>query len=336
MKRLAYLLIVGTLFFLASGSNAFANDPPHNPASSVDCNGCHGEVLFATDPEDSDGMRDANNAVCLNCHQGAGDYHGTNAPPAANHDSDTTGSGKYTFKTYCTDCHHPHFQGDQNYYGVKPENKANWWLATGTGEFDATEIDGTTGALLSRVDYTGLLIKAGSEWEGDATLFAAKTSDGRGALFMYNKNFPYLPLQIVDLTELTATTGIIKVKGDWTGVPTMGFAIVLGQAINRNLRHANATGADILFLDHTGENSFAVNDGLGTDGNDSTRELCNDCHTLTDHWRNDPASAGFLIDDHISGANCTDCHFHDQGFKISFVDHYSFFISKSYRLYKPL
>ena len=68
MKRLAYLLIVGTVFFLACGSNSFANDPPHNLPSSVDCNDCHGEALQVSDPGDSDALKNTYNQICLDCH----------------------------------------------------------------------------------------------------------------------------------------------------------------------------------------------------------------------------------------------------------------------------
>ena len=64
------------------------------------------------------------------------------------------------------------------------------------------------------------------------------------------------------------------------------------------------------FLDATGLNSFAYRDGASPTVDSTADGICQVCHTLTTHWRADGSGA-----DHNSGARCTTCHPHTEGFK---------------------
>jgi hypothetical protein len=327
MKKLTYLLFIGTVFFFLGTSAALANDPPHNIDSEADCNVCHGEALFITDPGSMtpDELIDAYNDICLRCHDDDPiEYHGENAPKISSHDSATTGTGRFDFKTGCIDCHHPHYQTDQFWHGRKTF-PSEWRLARGNGVLGGTETDPVTGASLTVINYTGLVPKAGSEWEADPSTLANKTGTGRGAMFLPNYNSPYNSRIIVSMTAAESSPGVwqgtIKVKGSVASISAGGFTIALGQVIKRSLPYATASGFTVEFLDHTGEKSFAHSDGLGAGGTDSTiTGLCQACHTLTNHWRNTPDATR---DNHFGGTNCMACHNHATGgFAAEYVDHY--------------
>jgi hypothetical protein len=327
MRKWALLLVAVLALVLAAKTFVAANDSPHNSDSEADCNVCHGESLFIDDPGSMtpDELIDAYNAICLRCHDDDPiEYHGENAPKISSHDSTTTGTGRFTFKTGCIDCHHPHYQTDQFWYGRK-YFPSEWRLATGDGVLGGTEIDPVTGASLTVINYTGLIPKAGSEWEADPATLAAKTGTGRGAMFLPNYNSPYNSRIIVSMTAAESSPGVwqgtIKVKGPVYGISTGGFAIALGQVIKRSLPYSTASGFTVEFLDHTGEKSFAHSDGLGAGGTDSTiTGLCQACHTLTNHWRNTPDATR---DNHFGGTNCMACHNHiTGGFAAEYVDHY--------------
>ncbi|MBI4682966.1 MAG: CxxxxCH/CxxCH domain-containing protein [Nitrospirae bacterium] len=82
------------------------------------------------------------------------------------------------------------------------------------------------------------------------------------------------------------------------------FAIVYGKLIDSTITTPNSGNRTVKFFKNTGTNSFA--DGDGTfDG------VCEVCHTQTVYHRND-ASGNHA---HNSGAKCTVCHKHSDGFK---------------------
>ncbi|MHB1349090.1 MAG: CxxxxCH/CxxCH domain c-type cytochrome [Desulfobulbaceae bacterium] len=66
----------------------------------------------------------------------------------------------------------------------------------------------------------------------------------------------------------------------------------------------------VVFKGPTGLNSFA-------DGEGAIDGICEVCHTLTSHWRNDGTLAGVGVHDGLRGSNCMGCHPHHKGFKAS-------------------
>jgi predicted CxxxxCH...CXXCH cytochrome family protein len=299
-----------------------ANDPPHNDDSGVPCGECHAEELFAGDPGllTPAELRELYNTVCLRCHwETSGTYH-ANAGPRVDAHSSAVIQGNYTFTTSCIDCHHPHYQTEQFWYGRKYYG-AEWRLARGSGVLGGTESDPITGALLTVINYTGLTAKADSEWETDPATLATKTGTGRGAMFLPNYNSPYNSRIIVSMTASESSPGVwqgtIKVKGPVVEIATGGFAIAYGQLINRNIPFSAANAEPVLFLDRHGNMSFAHNDTPG--GDDTTPNgICQVCHTQTNHWRNDGSLSAVGIHSGMdAGVNCISCHSHLDGFKAS-------------------
>ncbi len=63
---------------------------------------------------------------------------------------------------------------------------------------------------------------------------------------------------------------------------------------------------DVVFTATTGPGSFADGDGTYTE------DVCNTCHTLTNHHQNDGSAPGGQS--HFDGQACTSCHLHPEGF----------------------
>jgi hypothetical protein len=93
------------------------------------------------------------------------------------------------------------------------------------------------------------------------------------------------------------------------------FGSSYGKLINRSISYTNQeTGESISsvveFTSATGPGSFA-------DGAPHAENICETCHTRTDHHRNDgTAPKG---QSHFDGARCTDCHLHSVGFARPFA-----------------
>jgi predicted CXXCH cytochrome family protein len=115
-------------------------------------------------------------------------------------------------------------------------------------------------------------------------------------------------------TETLTVEGVIDLSRVTATVDT--FAIIYGKLIQSKIKLDELvppkTGEKMpKFFDVTGTNSFA-------DGDTEYDGVCEVCHTLTTHFRND----GLGTDqDHtnmgagIPGSNCTDCHKHESGFQ---------------------
>ena len=88
-----------------------------------------------------------------------------------------------------------------------------------------------------------------------------------------------------------------------------------GKYIRRSVNLAKITGPaktgtkSVVFRGQAGPNSFADGDPAAVDG------ICEVCHTLTSHWRNDGTLAGVGAHAGLKGSNCPSCHPHDKGFK---------------------
>ncbi len=112
------ILLAAVIAVLLSSITVFANDPPHNNASGVTCGACHGSALFTTVPENPEELRSFYDSVCTGiCHNFSGGiYHGPVAPTAQGHSYEVI-QGSHVFSTLCVDCHQPHYQEGQFFYG---------------------------------------------------------------------------------------------------------------------------------------------------------------------------------------------------------------------------
>jgi len=305
-------IFIITLVVSLSAIVATANDPPHNENSGVTCDGCHGEVLFQTNPLDlpagSEERKALYDAVCTGtCHTDTtGAYHATTAPFVKGHED-----------ARCVDCHFGHYQYGQSLYGMS--YPSYYILFSGDALSATPDNDPDRPRTVITYDPDSLTVKSGSQWDTTGEpdndievglgMLAAKTSDGRGALFLPSSASPFgtMMVEFID-TEVNTIT----VKGTLSYTPSE-FGLAYGQLINRDIPYATSSGEPVMFFDNTGEYSFANNDGLAS-GHDSTPNgICQVCHTEAvgvDHWRNDGTQA-----DHFSGYNCTkNCHKHTKGF----------------------
>ena len=313
----------------------FANDSPH--ANDVVCDYCHnasgtggpapspfwGGTYVPANLEDT-----SMNLLCTGCHDSA-----SNAPPAPTtamsvrtHTSRATrgnndygwGSGQFTVE--CVACHNPHYQRQYVYF----RNLAPIKLAQGTVNtiaYDAGE-SATYGIPVSRITFTLNVPGSKAAWTDPAT-WVSKSADNRGAIIYPNSanvNYSFSVLEKVDATTIlirgNVTTGL--------GTTALGagktFMITYGQAVKEKIftpgqtdpvtyRWASTgTSAAVKFLDATGTNSFA--DAVApADG------ICQVCHTKTAYWKADGTGTS-----HNSGAKCTTCHPHSEGFKASGCD----------------
>jgi hypothetical protein len=165
--KLHLIFFLFTLIFLFPVS-VIANDPPHNDASGVTCGGCHGDVLFSTDPtgQPDEVLHDMYEAVCNRCHFSAGGnfppYHSDNAPVVLGHNVPVP-EGHGTPR--CVDCHHPHYQTKQTYYGRRDHPSA-YEIAVATGsvvaKYPSPDITGNPD--VTEISYTGMALKNG--WSG--------------------------------------------------------------------------------------------------------------------------------------------------------------------------
>ena len=327
MRRWAWLFLAGVALFFAAQPLVFATDPPHNLDSMVDCGECHGQVLFTSDPSGytPQERKEAMDLVCSRCHKYvSGIYHVDSGPLAKGHNSTIVQGRIADFYTSCTDCHHPHYQNDQFDQG-RLSYSQNFYLATGTALSvtpDSTDPDHPKTTII----YQTLNIKPNSEWDtsgppdNDPDIgidkLAEKTSTGRGAIFLRSKNYSNY-IHIIESVD--ASNNKIVVKGAFSSVSSRdGFAIAYGQAVLRDISYPDASGVPVVFVDNTGSNAYADNDGL-SGGKDSTPNgICQVCHTQTVHWQQTPDVGR---DDHYSGENCMICHLHRDGFKQNFADH---------------
>jgi hypothetical protein len=171
MKRCLRYVVLGVGFVIAAQSSVYALDPPHSLNSAVDCGECHGEELFQTDPTTMtpDELRQAYNDMCKRCHvSNDGSYHATDSPRVEPHNSDTI-NGEFTFQTSCTDCHHPHMQSQQVYWGRRTAGSPGQLftgLVTTIKYFNAAhdqEVSKEQAALTEvTYDLASLVVKAGS------------------------------------------------------------------------------------------------------------------------------------------------------------------------------
>ena len=138
MKRWLLGVVSGFCFVFAAQSFVFAMDPPHNMYSSVPCGECHGASLFQADPSSMtpEERRAAQNTMCKRCHTRIENtYQGTTAPKIKAHDTESFYGASFTFVTGCLDCHHPHYQSQQLYWGRRTSGSPGQ-LFTGITDID--------------------------------------------------------------------------------------------------------------------------------------------------------------------------------------------------------
>jgi hypothetical protein len=290
MKIKALIPIIVTCLVLALAYNFIAIaaiDAPHNEANSVSCGSCHGQGLLQS-PFWGGSM--SIDELCQYCHTASSCPIPEITGPLVKTHSDSDESAL----AECRTCHDPHYQKQKNY---KNTDASSLYLATGTITGCVYNGDGT-----STLTYSSITYKTG--W--DATKLIEKTDTCRHAIMFPNvKKLGYsYPIIAVD----TPTADTITVKGDATPVyqyiTESTYAVMYGQYIRDYINDK-----PVKFFDKTGSNSYA--DGVG-----AYNGVCEVCHTLTDHYRND-GSAPEQSHENLGGkdgTNCITCHVHPGSF----------------------
>jgi len=279
--------------------------PPHNESNNVNCGSCHGQGILES-PFWGGTM--SYDQLCLNCHTASsGPYTETNAPLVKTHSSENTSENYGVWSWECKNCHDPHYQKQKNY---KSTDWNNLYLAYGTitsyeyydpDDYEVTYFDPDLRDT-SVIVYSSIIYKTQTGW--DAAKLSGKTEVCRRTILFPNVKKLGYSYPIIAVDEGANT---IKVKGDIGPVykyisPPTDFIVLYGQYIRDNI-----DGNQVKFFDQTGTNSFA-------DGDTTINGICEVCHTLTSHWRNDGTLAGTGVHSELGGGKCTVCHNHTDGF----------------------
>lgn len=278
--KMKKVLVISSLLLIGSVAAAqayyYENSMPHNRTNAIDCVDCHGEPDWTGQtPQLPKLLKD-----CTSCHNnesGSG-FTKTSAPHAQTHHGD------------CWDCHRNH---DVRRWDPDP--------SVVTGSFGGTTYDPASNTTtFTGVSFTPL----DALWTDPATWNAKTTADrGLNLWVSYPEGDDSFEVQNADATSIT-------VKGDLTATTDGTFELHYGQMIPDALN-----GNPVIF---TGPKTFADNDeqagdwdGDGTLDDNTPDGVCQVCHTVTNHWRQDGSRATHFSDPDLT---CTDCHVHSAGF----------------------
>jgi len=289
------LLIAGIIILIFTGY-VYALDGPHNESNEISCFDCHLGGQATVNP----------NTVCLGCHTNASPpYSKSGAPLVSTHSGSTHG----TFEKQCTDCHYFHFY-NQHYMW-----QSDTYLITGTITSITDNGDGTI-----TFGYSNLVVNS-NNWSSPGS-WVQKSGSERGLIMLPNTKDLSFGYEVIN-----ADTTTITVKGSIAPYQTRihvgdTFALIYGQAINSFI--PDWTQPRVKFYEKEGINGFAHNDLLAGDidgdGNldDSTPSgVCQVCHVLTNYWRKDGTLAATGVHSSQNGTDCTTCHPHKEGFRVS-------------------
>jgi hypothetical protein len=307
-KTKILMVFIGSIVALAFHFSAIAAvDAPHNEANNIGCGSCHAEGLLQ-----SWGGSMSIDELCQYCHTASSCPLPEITGPQGKTHIDSGGSAI----AECRTCHNPHYQKQKNY---KNTDASKLYLATGTITGYVYNGDGT-----STLAYSSITYKNG--W--DAVKVVGKTDTCRHTILFPNLGKLGYSYPVIGIDEGAQE---ITVKGDTTPVyqyiSSSTFAMIYGQLIE-----ATINGRAVKFFDKAGPNSFADGDVI-YDG------VCEVCHTLTDHYRNDGGGGDqnhsnvggadgtdcISCHDHVdglthgsgSGTGCEECHGHDSGYEYS-------------------
>lgn len=291
-KQPIIIIVAVCGLFLASCSVASAEegaspDAPHNEFSdvSVGCLTCHDmsaydqlNLIPDAGHIQTDDDHTLYNDLCWGCHDGV------HAPSVQTHSSLQTSSRYGDWTVECWVCHNQHAQAQLKTYGLIS------YIYTNT----STAITSTT------------ITRIGASWAVDE--FA-------GMIVV-----PDIAKSYVNYVIESNTSDTLNVKGiiDLTMVSAGDtFGINYGQFIRNLIDLNNITNPSVpksgrkqvKFFTASGANSFA-------DGDSVYNGICEVCHTLTSHFRNDGGGSDPLHTNmgEVAGTDCMECHDHRNGF----------------------
>ncbi len=276
-------------------------DAPHDAGHNISCSSCH-DTSLADSPLLTGS--NINNFCTVNCHNAAtSPYSNTSAPIVLGHTSENTSAKYGTWSKQCIDCHDPHYQYQKA--RIRTEGAE---LILFSGQIDAYAYE--SGNDISVLTYSGGAFKSG--WDIDS--ITEKTTAARRPILLPNlrKTGNAFAVTAIDATTMTVA-GDVRSMYTYISPPT-NFGVIYGQYIKRlvdwnNTPDDGTDDATVKFSDRQGDNSFADGDAI-YDG------ICEVCHTMTDHFRNDGSgpdqnhtNAGA-----VTSIDCISCHAHTQGF----------------------
>jgi len=306
VRRKTWVKLIGcqlciVLFCLSFIVKAHATENwPHNGNSGIGCFSCHD--LASSEPKllpplghtpvDLDDT--TANTLCWGCHDG-----GTTPPkgPYVLTHSSLTTSNKYgDWTVECWVCHNQHLQDQVKTYGMA----SYVYTGTVTG-VTATQIK-VTAASWTVDQYAGYVVVPNTatdkiNYNYKIIRNTSNTLTVRGPI---NLTYAAIGNTVGISDSKLIRTSINLADISTTGVSKIGF--------NGGVPFKPTGIKTVKFFKPTGPNSFA--DGVGdVDG------ICEVCHDLTDHWRNDGTLSGVGLHTGMKGTNCIGCHSHAKGFK---------------------
>ncbi len=287
--------VISVIILLLLTTGVEALDYPHAGVNSIACDSCH--YVYADEPshlppwtnhtpQDIDDTQF--NTLCWSCHNDIA------APYMRTHSSLNIDNSYGNWTVECRVCHNPHYQKQLSthgsasyiYSGISTDIQINQPQA---GQSQLT----MTGASWTVDEYQGMVL-------------IPNVSGSR-------KKFGY---KILSNTSDTLTVKkVIDLRYVTPGTDT--FAIIYGNLINSTIKIDRITNPSVTktgdktvkFFKNTGTNSFS-------DGDGTYNGVCEVCHTLTTHFRNDGSGSDQLHSNagNPAGTDCTVCHNHMNGF----------------------
>ncbi len=259
------------MLFLTS-AQVYAQDWPHNEANGVGCDSCH--FIYGTEPSllPPWTAHDPQDIDDTQFNTLCWSCHNDIEAPFVNtHSSLQTDNSYGDWSIECRVCHNQHGHEQIRTYGSES------YVYEGV----STDMTATT------------IMQAGAGWAVD---------EWKGLLV-----FPNVLDLSINYKILSNTSDTLTVQGPVNmGAASAGdtFVIVYSKLIRSTVATPNSGGKQVRFFDYTGPNSYA-------DGDTVYDGICEVCHTMTNHHRNDgmaPAQS------HNDSVDCVACHSHTDGF----------------------
>ncbi len=306
MRRKTWVKLIGILLFSILLLLAFVNanateDWPHNANSGIGCRSCHN--LYANTPNflpprdigyvPADIDDTITNTLCYGCHNG-----GTtppDAPRVLTHSSVTTSNKYGNWTVECWVCHNQHLQDQVTTYGAAS------YVYTGTVTGVTTTQITVSAASWTVNQYAGCVVVPNTvtnkiNFNYKIISNTTNTLTVRGSIDLTSA--------AIGNTMGISDSKLIRTRINLADISTTGVYKI---GINGGNPFKPTGAKTVKFFKPTGTNSFA--DGVGVvDG------ICEVCHDLTDHWRNDGTLSGVGVHAGMKGTDCRSCHSHAKGF----------------------
>jgi hypothetical protein len=257
------------------------------------------------------------------------------------------------------DCHHPHFQNQQVYWGRRMNSAGQLFFGRLVPSGITYDTDPTYGPVtIAQYDPATLVVKTGSVWDTSGETapdgdnqplevglkkletkgFNPVESTGRGALMLpfYRSHYEGRMIVAIDNAANTITfKGTVDPNYE-IYMQTYGFGVYLGQAMNMTVDYDKDGDGNtdtfptrpVYLFDRTGEYGFGHQDNCTGGTPPGQEEGVSDCTDSTIYGTCQAChtlTKYYKIDGtgklHYNGSDCFECHSHARGFTATTVDH---------------